>query len=94
LPKPLSSKEEILRNSLWRLLQVRNYVDEKHNLTPVGEMLATALATVSDQPELEEPVFLAIELSRLELLTAKPMFDYDGAPFRGSGMLMPSIAVC
>lgn len=48
-------------------------------------MLSAAIASVGDKSELEVPVFLAIELLRLDVLSAKPMFDYDGAPFRGSG---------
>ena len=77
----------MLRNSVWRLLQVRGYVDDKHTLTPAGDMLAAALSTVDDNPKLEVAVFIAIEMLRHDLLSAKPMFDYDGAPFRGTGMI-------
>lgn len=81
----LASSEEIRRNSLWRFLHLREYVDSKHNLTPWGEVLASALEALDGKRELEESVLLAVEMARLGLMNAEPIFHYNGGPARGSG---------
>ena len=77
-------KNEVLTNTVWRFLQLRGYVDEKHQLTIWGETLKTALyASNSDH---EEAVFIGVELLRLGLITSETMFlGYAGAPEHGSG---------
>lgn len=81
----LSSGEEITRNTIWRFLHLREYVDAKHNLTPWGEVLASAISVLEGRKDLEEPVLLAVEMARLGLLNANPIFHYNGGPARGSG---------
>ncbi|KAL9131831.1 MAG: hypothetical protein Q9217_000358 [Psora testacea] len=83
--KPLKKPEELLANSVWRLLQLRGYVDESHELTKWGRVLKTALTAVGDGNEHEEAVFLGIELLRFGVLNADTMFKgYQGTPVQGS----------
>lgn len=82
----LSTTDEILYNSIWRFLALREYVDSGHNLTLWGQILAKVITGLKRKPELEEAAVLAVELLRLGLLTADiNMFPaYNGAPMRGS----------
>ncbi|KAB2573175.1 DNA repair protein [Lasiodiplodia theobromae] len=83
--KLLSASDELLYNSVWRFLQLREFVDAKHNLTPWGEALNAAITALNGRSELEESVFIAMELARLNILTSKNMFpSYGGPPIRGS----------
>jgi hypothetical protein len=77
---------EILYNSIWRFLALREYVDAKHNLTPWGKVLVTAIAALKGKSELEEATVVAVELVRLNCLNADiGMFPtYNGAPMRGT----------
>jgi hypothetical protein len=87
----LSTKEEILFNSLWRMFTVLGYVNRDHSLSPWGQVLQATLAALPklDNPaaivELEEAAVVAVELLRLGLLNSTNMFpNYSGAPYRGS----------
>ncbi|KAK2741084.1 hypothetical protein FQN55_008488 [Onygenales sp. PD_40] len=82
---PLSSKPEILSNVMWRFLQLRGYINEKHQLTQWGQALETALSSLSPGENLEESTFIAIELLRLGILSSKDWFSkISGGPMRGS----------
>jgi hypothetical protein len=84
---PLSSTSEILYNSIWRFLALREYVDQKnHNLTPWGKVLVSVIAGLNGKPEHEEAAVIAVELIRMGLLNSNiEMFSaYNGAPMRGS----------
>jgi len=84
---PLSSTSEILYNSIWRFLALREYIDPKsHNLTQWGKVLVSVIAGLKGKPEHEEAVVIAVELIRLGLLNSDiDMFSmYNGAPMRGS----------
>jgi hypothetical protein len=83
---PLTTVDEVLYNSIWRFLALREYVDAKHNLTAWGKVLAAAIAGLKGRPDLEDATVIAIELLRLSTLTADiSMFPtYNGAPMRGS----------
>ncbi|CAL5870703.1 uncharacterized protein PFLUO_LOCUS4943 [Penicillium psychrofluorescens] len=81
----LSSQEDILSNVMWRFLQLRGYVNEKHELTVWGKCLGQALSAMDSADNLEEAVFLAIEMLRLELLNTEHWFSHvSGGPMRGS----------
>jgi hypothetical protein len=81
----LSSTSEILHNSIWRFLALREYVDSDHNLTQWGKALAAVITSLKGNSEHEEAAVLAVELIRMKLLTAENMFPaYNGAPMRGS----------
>ena len=82
---PLSTDDEIVSNALWRFLQLREFIDQDHQLTAWGKCLEAALSSLDPSDGLEEPVFLAIELLRLDLLTEKDIFPtLSGGPMRGS----------
>ncbi|KAI3300683.1 hypothetical protein DTO002I6_1406 [Penicillium roqueforti] len=81
----LSLQEDILSNVMWRFLQLRGYVDDKHKLTPWGQCLVQALSAIDPADNLEEPIFIAIEMIRLGLLNTKNWFSHvSGGPMRGS----------
>ena len=82
----LKTRHEISANAVWRFLQLRGYLDRKHQLTNWGRVLEAALPTSGTRREQEEAIFVAIELLRHNLLNANTMFpDSSGAPLRGSG---------
>lgn len=82
----LSSRAEVLANAAWRLLQLRGYVDEKHQLTPWGKVLESTLIAAGPSRKFEEAALLAIELMRFELLNPDTMFENcGGAPINGTG---------
>ncbi|CAG8009254.1 unnamed protein product [Penicillium nalgiovense] len=81
----VSSQEDILSNVMWRFLQLRGYVDDKHKLTPWGQCLVQALSGIEPADNLEESIFVAIEMIRLGLLNTKNWFSHvSGGPMRGS----------
>ncbi|EIT82188.1 XPG I-region protein [Aspergillus flavus] len=83
--QPLSSQEETLANVFWRFLQLRGYIDEKHQLTSWGLCLEQALSVLDPADNLEEATFLAIEMVRFGVLNAKQWFAHvSGGPMRGS----------
>ena len=55
-------------------------------MTVWGKALHSAISSLDPADNLEEPVFIGIELLRLKLLNADIMFPtYTGVPLRGSG---------
>lgn len=84
--QPLVTLQEITVNAVWRFLQLRNYVDNKHELTPWGKVMDITLTACGSSKEQEEAGFIAVELLRLGLLNNSPMFpNYSGTPLRGTG---------
>ena len=76
---------------MWRFLHLRGYVNEKHRLTVWGEAYKAAMAKADPNHQLEEAVFLAIELLRLGLLKEDNIGPrYGGAPQYGSGKFFHS----
>lgn len=67
-------------------MQLRGYIDDKHQLTPWGAALEQALAATDPAENLEEATFLGVELLRLGLLNSTEWFsNVSGGPVRGSG---------
>lgn len=82
----MSAQEDILNNVMWRFLQLRGYIDDKHKLTVWGKCLEQALSTVEPTDKLEDAIFIAIEMLRFDLLNTKNWFSHvSGGPMRGSG---------
>ena len=76
----------MLSNAIWRFLQLRDYIDEKHQLTSWGKVLRDVLLTAGPSRKFEEAALLAVELLRFELLSPDTMFEnYGGAPINGTG---------
>lgn len=64
----LKSQDEIISNVLWRFLQIRGYINEKHELTNYGLVLEAVLSSLeANDSELELGV-IAVELLKLGLL--------------------------
>lgn len=83
---PLRTKDEICANTLWQFLQLRDYVSKDHTLSPLGRCLQSACVN-GQSTELQQAVFLALELLRLKMLNGESLFPvppYYGAPIRGS----------
>ncbi|KAE9968528.1 hypothetical protein EG328_007520 [Venturia inaequalis] len=89
--KPLRTKDEILLNATWQLLQFRGYIDENHKLTTWGQVLHSVITATSSEgimpgKDLEEGALIAVELARYGLLNTNTMFaSYGGAPHLGTG---------
>ncbi|KAJ5107072.1 XPG N-terminal [Penicillium angulare] len=81
----LSAQEDILSNVMWRFLQLRGYIDDKHKLTAWGKCLEQALSAVEPADNLEDAIFIALEMLRFDLLNTKHWFSHvSGGPMRGS----------
>lgn len=88
----LSSKSEITSNAIWRLLHLRGYIDDKHELTNWGLALATTLKAIGplvkkydDIHHAQEAAFLAYELLRFDNLNSRNRHtELIGGPLRGS----------
>ncbi|KAG8530353.1 uncharacterized protein KY384_004855 [Bacidia gigantensis] len=80
----LSTADEVLANTLWRVLQLRDFVTESHELTHWGKILERTLSAVGGQEDLQQAAYIAIELLRFEVLNLNSLFlDYPGSPARG-----------
>ncbi len=64
----LKSKSEILFNVMGRFLQLRGFVNEKHELTSWGKALKKALISLDSPDKLADSVYLSLEMLRLGLL--------------------------
>jgi hypothetical protein len=90
----LNTTEEVLYNSIWRFLALREYVDTNHQLTAWGKVLAAIIPGLKGKPDLEEGAIIAVELLRLNILNSNmDMFPhYLGYPIRGEGQYLPLYA--
>ena len=70
---------------LWRFLQLRGFVNEKHELTSWGVAMEAALSALDSAEKMEEYVFVAIEMLRMGLLNGKDMTNIPGGAQNGSG---------
>ena len=83
----LHSQKEITSNALWRFLQLRGYVNDKHEPTSWGLTLKAALSALDPADKFEEYILVAIEMLRLGFLSGKDMQNVTGAAALGDGML-------
>lgn len=86
---------ELLANTILRFLEDRGYINNDHTLSAWGKALKAAFdfakqngyITIASNKEVEEAIFLAFELHKLDILNTSQMFPVDkylGAPMRGS----------
>jgi hypothetical protein len=88
----LKSAAEVSANAIWRLLHLRGYIDDQHQLNSWGKALAVSLGAVQpavqaykDIHHIEEAVFLAFELLRFDNLNSRNRHtELIGGPLRGS----------
>ena len=64
----LSTEGELLANTLWRFLQLRDFVSSDHTLSPWGVALSVGLEMLSNHPDMYDPLYLGLELFRLQSL--------------------------
>ena len=67
----LKSQREVVANTLWRFLHIRQYIDDKHQLTSWGKMLEASLANAESNEQSEDHALLAVELLRFGLLNTQ-----------------------
>ncbi|GAB7363951.1 hypothetical protein MBLNU230_g4513t1 [Neophaeotheca triangularis] len=92
----LTTLNELSMNTIWRFLHDRGYMKADHTLSAWGRALkaafdrnnskeATSIADLIGSKELQEAIFVAFELARLDILKADNLFpEYSGAPLRGT----------
>jgi hypothetical protein len=85
----LKTQDEIKLNTLWSMLQLRDFIDgEEHKLTPWGRGLQAAMAEL-DTPELDESIYIGMELLRFKVLKEANFAPaLSGAPSRGTGKFL------
>jgi hypothetical protein len=90
-PPPLEDFEDVRSNIVWRFLHDTGYINDNHTLTSWGRMLKAAydraardgyMNTEESKAEMEEAMFIAIELLRLDLLSTQQMFQ--SPPYAGN----------
>jgi len=81
--------EEIRANAWWKMLQLRDFVDKDHKLTPWGIGLAAGLERLSNYPDLYEALYLGLELLRQRVLHHEDFsVKYSGGAMHGSGITL------
>jgi hypothetical protein len=88
----LKTHTEVASNAIWRLLHLRGYIDDQHQLTNWGRALSVSLNAIQptvlayeDTHHIEEAVFLAYELIRFDNLNSRNRHtELIGGPLRGS----------
>lgn len=86
----LRTTDEIIYNVLWRFLQLRGFVNEKHELTSWGVALEAAISALDSADKMEEYVFVAIEMLRMGLVNGKDMTKIPGGAEYGTGKEDPT----
>ncbi|GAA95645.1 uncharacterized protein L969DRAFT_71183 [Mixia osmundae IAM 14324] len=66
--KPLDKKDEIVANVLWRFLEMRSLLTSSHQHTPYAKALLASLKLAKVNDKFQEPLYLAIELIRANVL--------------------------
>ena len=90
--KGIDSADVVCAVTLWRFLHLREYVDDKHELSAWGKGLAAAMSALEptatahpEMPNLYESVLIAFEMIRFELLNARNRHEeLHGLPVNGT----------
>lgn len=82
----LEKKDEIVANTIWRMLELRGFLNHAHLHTPYARALYLALKMSKLNDKLQEPLFLALELLRGGALHANYFGGraYSGGPSYGN----------
>ncbi|PWY97699.1 hypothetical protein BCV70DRAFT_202642 [Testicularia cyperi] len=82
----LEKKDEIVANSIWRMLELRGFLNHAHLHTPYARALYLALKKSKLNDKLQEPLYLALELIRGGVLHSNYFGgrSYSGGPSFGS----------
>ena len=65
---------------MWRFLQLRGYIDEKHQITQWGDALVATLEALDSSDEAQEAGILAVELLRFGLINGVDLNGARSAP--------------
>ncbi|SPO28323.1 related to MKT1 - retroviral protease signature protein [Ustilago trichophora] len=81
----LEKKDEIVANTIWRMLELRGFLNHAHLHTPPARALYLALKKSKLNDKLQEPLYLALELLRSGVLHANYFGGrvYSGGPSYG-----------
>jgi hypothetical protein len=90
--KGINSADSIVSLTIWRFLHLRDYVSDTHSLTNWGNALATAMEALEPTVDkntnvgnLYEPLLVAFELIRFDILNAKNKHEeLQGLPMNGT----------
>lgn len=74
---PLDKKDEIVANTLWRMLELRGFLNHDHLHTPYARALHLAVRSSRLNDKLQEPLYLALELIRAGALHANRFTSAD-----------------
>lgn len=66
----LEKKDEIVANVIWRMLELRGFLNHDHLHTPYARALHLALRASRLNDKLQEPLYLTLELIRANVLHA------------------------
>lgn len=91
----LRESQELIGNTVLRFLEDRGYINTDHTLSAWGKALKAAFdhaqksgyIAKAGAKEVEEAIFMAFELHKLDVLSTSQMFPSDkylGAPMRGT----------
>ena len=84
----MHESQELLANTVFRFLEDRGYINNDHTLSAWGKALKAAfdhaeksgyIATAGAK-EVEEAIFMAFELHKLDVLSTSQMFPADKRP--------------
>ena len=81
-----------MHQTILGFLQLRGYVNTKHELTEWGQCFSQAINALDSakspvDPQIFESIFTAIEMLRLGVLGPNDWFpNHSGGPMRGTGM--------
>lgn len=80
----LIKKDEIVANTIWRFLELRNFLNSNHIHTPFGRAMHNSLTVSRLNDKFQEPLLILVELLR-----AKVLHDnyYSGKQFSGGPTL-------
>lgn len=83
----LEKKDEIVANTLWRFLELRGFLNSSHNHTAHAKALYLSLQEARGNDKFQEPLYLALELLRANVLHAGKFGGkiLSGGPNIGSG---------
>jgi hypothetical protein len=81
----LDTQNEIVANVIWRFLYLRDYVDNKHQLTKWGELMRRVLGKLGSDAskEISEAAFVTVELIRLQCLNTEALVPSENDDGKG-----------
>lgn len=81
----LDKKDEVVANVIWRMLELRGFLNHDHLHTCFARALHLALKDARLNDKLQEPLFLALELLRAQVLHSNwfSNIQFSGGPSLG-----------